>query len=106
MIKIDFPPMNFFVQGIEDVTIPKMVRIREKYEDDKIDDIKAHLVGELDGLDIDRAALKGKSIAITVGSRGIPSLPLMIRTICDKLKEWGAEPFIIPRNGKPRRRHR
>ena len=47
MIKIDFPPMNFFVQGIEDVTIPKMVRIREKYEDDKIDDIKAHLVGEL-----------------------------------------------------------
>ena len=44
MIKIDFPPMNFFVQGIEDVTIPKMVRIREKYEDDKIDDIKAHLV--------------------------------------------------------------
>ncbi len=55
--------MNFFVQGIEDVTIPKMVRIREKYEDDKIDDIKAHLVGELDGLDIDRAALKGKSIA-------------------------------------------
>lgn len=99
MIKIDFPPMNFFVQGIEDVTIPKMVRIREKYEDDKIDDIKAHLVGELDGLDIDRAALKGKSIAITVGSRGIPSLPLMIRTICDKLKEWGAEPFIIPAMG-------
>ena len=29
MIKIDFPPMNFFVQGIEDVTIPKMVRIRK-----------------------------------------------------------------------------
>ncbi len=99
MIKIDFPPMNFFVQGIEDVTIPKMVRIREKYEDDKIDDIKAHLVGELDGLDIDRAALKGKSIAITVGSRGIPSLPLMIRTICDKLKEGGAEPFITPAMG-------
>ena len=23
----------------------------------------------------------------------------MIRTICDKLKEWGAEPFIIPAMG-------
>ena len=43
MKKIDFPDMNFFVQGIEDVTIPKMVRINEKYEDDKIEDIKAHL---------------------------------------------------------------
>lgn len=99
MKKIDFPDMNFFVQGIEDVTIPKMVRIKEKYEDDKIEDIKAHLSQELDALEIDKEALKGKSIAITVGSRGIPSLPLMIRTICDKLKDWGAEPFIIPAMG-------
>ena len=99
MKKIDFPDMNFFVQGIEDVTIPKMVRIKEKYEDDKIEDIKAHLSQELDALEIDKEALKGKSIAITVGSRGIPSLPLMIRTICDKLKDCGAEPFIIPAMG-------
>ncbi len=99
MRKIDFPEMNFFVQGIEDVTIPKMVRIREKYEDDKIEDIKAHLLGELDALDIDKTALKGKSIAVTVGSRGIPENDLMIRTICDKLKEWGADPFIVPAMG-------
>ena len=69
MKKIDFPDMKFFVQGIEDVTIPKMVRIKEKYEDDKIEDIKAHLSQELDALEIDKEALKGKSIAITVGSR-------------------------------------
>ncbi len=99
MKKIDFPDMNFFVQGIEDVKIPKMVRIREKYEDDKIDDIRAHLEGELDALDIDKAALKGKSIAVTVGSRGIPGNDILVRTICDKLKEWGAEPFIIPAMG-------
>lgn len=99
MRKIDFPEMNFFVQGIDEVTIPKMVRIREKYEDDKIEDIKAHLHNELDGLEIDREKLKGKTIAVTVGSRGIPSLPLIIKTICDRLKQWGAEPFIIPAMG-------
>lgn len=99
MRKIDFPEMNFFVQGIDEVIIPKMVRIREKYEDDKIEDIKAHLHNELDGLEIDREKLKGKTIAVTVGSRGIPSLPLIIKTICDRLKQWGAEPFIIPAMG-------
>ena len=96
---IDFPEINFPVQGIEEVPMPKMVRIREKYEADKIEDIKAHLEGELDNIELDRDSLKGKSIAITVGSRGIPHLPLMIRTICDKLKEWGAKPFIIPAMG-------
>ena len=99
MKKIDFPEMDFFVQGIDEVTIPKMVRIREKYEDDKIDDVKAHLINELDNLEIDSQSLRGKKIALTVGSRGIPSLPVLVRTMCDKLKEWGAEPFIIPAMG-------
>ena len=99
MKKIDFPEMDFFVQGIDEVTSPKMVRIREKYEDDKIDDVKAHLINELDSLEIDRQSLRGKKIALTVGSRGIPSLPVLVRTMCDKLKEWGAEPFIIPAMG-------
>ena len=99
MKKIDFPERDFFVQGIDEVTIPKMVRIREKYEDDKIDDVKAHLINELDSLEIDRQSLRGKKIALTVGSRGIPSLPVLVRTMCDKLKEWGAEPFIIPAMG-------
>lgn len=99
MKKIDFPEMDFFVQGIDEVTIPKMVRIREKFEDDKIDDVKAHLINELDSLEIDRQSLRGKKIALTVGSRGIPSLPVLVRTMCDKLKEWGAEPFIIPAMG-------
>ena len=96
---IDFPEISFPVQGIEDVPMPKMVRIREKYEDDKIEDIKGHLTKELDNLEINKAELKDKTIAITVGSRGIPHLPLMVKTICDKLKEWGAKPFIIPAMG-------
>ena len=37
---IEFPEISFPVQGINDVPMPKMVRIREKYEDDKIEDIK------------------------------------------------------------------
>ena len=99
MKKIDFPEINFYVQGMDEVPIPKMVRIRQRYESDFIEDVAAELKKELDSADIDRSALKDKSIAVTVGSRGIPSLQLMIRTLCDKLKEWGAAPFIVPAMG-------
>ena len=99
MTFIDFPEISFPVQGIEDVPMPKMVRVRQKFEADKIDDVRAHMLQEMDKLSIDKAALKGKSIAITVGSRGIPSLPILVRAMGDKLKEWGAEPFVIPAMG-------
>ena len=59
---VEFPEIHFPVQGIEDVPMPKMVRIRQKYESDKIDDIKGHLINELENIKIDRSALKGKSI--------------------------------------------
>ena len=99
MTFIDFPEISFPVQGIEDVPMPKMYRIRELYENDKIDDIRGHVISEMEKVAIDREWIKGKSIAITVGSRGIPDNALIVRTICDTLKKWGAEPFIVPAMG-------
>ena len=96
---IYFPEMNFVVQGIDDVKIPKMVRVLEKYEDDRIEDIRSHLVSRMEQTIQDKEWYKGKRIALTVGSRGIPDLQQMVRTICDALKGWGAEPFIIPAMG-------
>ncbi|MEA5082975.1 MAG: DUF362 domain-containing protein [Lachnospiraceae bacterium] len=95
---IEFPEMSFRVENMEDIKLPKMVKIRQKYPNDKIEDIKSFLIAELDKLG-NKSDLKGKRIAITAGSRGIPDLDIIIRTVCDKLKEWGAEPFIIPAMG-------
>lgn len=99
MTFIDFPEIHVPVQRIENISIPKMVRIREKYETDRIDDVKRHLEAELNALPLDTKSLEGKSIAITVGSRGIPSLSVLVKTICDTLKLWGANPFIVPAMG-------
>ena len=88
MTFIDFPEISFPVQGIEDVPMPKMYRIRQHYESDKIEDIAAHLAGEMERVRVDRNWIRGKSIAITVGSRGIPDNALMVRTLCDTLKKW------------------
>lgn len=95
---INFPEIHFPIQGIEEVKIPRMVRVKQLYDDSKIEDIQGHLEKELSQLHFD-GLLKGKKIAVTVGSRGIPHNALIVRTICDELKKWGADPFIVPAMG-------
>lgn len=95
---IDFPEIHFPIQGIEEIQIPKMVRVRQVYENDEIQDIETHLEKELNKYEFEKQ-VKGKRIALTVGSRGIPQNALIVRTICNQLKEWGALPFIVPAMG-------
>lgn len=95
---INFPEMHAKVQGMEDVPLPEMVTIHQSYDPQKIEHVREHLTAQLNRLP-DHHSYRGKSICITVGSRGIPELDTMVRTMCDVLKEWGAEPFIIPAMG-------
>lgn len=95
---IEFPEIHFKVEGMEGIQVPKMVRIRQKYPSDKIEDIKGTLEAKLDALS-NKQDLAGKRIAITAGSRGIPHIDMITRTICDRLKAWGAQPFIVPAMG-------
>lgn len=95
---INFPEIHTPIQGMELVPIPNMVTIRQQYDGTKIEDVKEHMRRELEKVP-DKDGYKGKRICITAGSRGIPDLDVMLRTICDTLKEWGAQPFIIPSMG-------
>lgn len=96
---IDFPESNIKVEGMEKVNIPKMVKIKQKYDDFKINDLKKCVSDEMDNKLNSKDSYKGKRICITAGSRGIPEIDIMMREIVDKLKSWGAEPFIIPAMG-------
>lgn len=97
---IHFPPVtDVIVQGMEDIRLPQMVRIRQKYDDQHIYDIPGCVIDELDRRIKNKQWFRGKRICITAGSRGIPHLDVIIYTICTRLKEWGAKPFIIPAMG-------
>ena len=43
MIRINFPEVQFPIQGMDEVVLPKMVRIRQFYDNTKIEDIPAYL---------------------------------------------------------------
>ncbi len=57
------------------------------------------IVTALDGLYLPPERLRGRRIAVTVGSRGIASLQRLVRATCDWLKTQGASPFICPAMG-------
>lgn len=95
---IQFPEVHVAVQGLDEVELPEMVTIRQRYDAAKIDNVEGALRDQLEALP-SHGAYDGKRIAITVGSRGIPHLPEMVRAICDVLKEWGAQPFVVPAMG-------
>ena len=63
----------------------------------------AHLEKEihqvLSGVNLPADRLKGRRIAVSVGSRGIANLPEIVRGICGWLKAQGAQPFVFPAMG-------
>ena len=61
MKNINFPEISFPIQGINSVPMPQMVRIRQKFEDDKIEDITSHLQQKLEQSKM-AANAKGKEL--------------------------------------------
>jgi hypothetical protein len=63
----------------------------------------SNLQGEIEralmALRLSNENLRGRRIALSVGSRGIANLREIARTICDWLKAQGATPFIFPAMG-------
>ena len=99
MATMKFEKIYFPVTGIEKIKIPQVVRVHQEFNKQKIEDVPGTLSQQLDQLNIDKEALRGKSIAISVGSRGIPYNMEMVKTIVEKLKAWGAQPFVTAAMG-------
>lgn len=62
-------------------------------------DLDAEVRRELSSLALPPARLRGRRIAVTVGSRGVASVAEIARAICAWLKEQGATPFVFAAMG-------
>ncbi len=96
---ISFPEIHVPVQGMDAVPLPEMVTIQQSFDSQRIYDVADCLEKQMEAVIDNKVQFSGKRICITVGSRGIPALDLMVREMCDVLKGWGASPFIIPAMG-------
>jgi len=85
---------------LKNVALPRFNKVAYDFGGlDIIEDLKSAVLDAMarEGT-LDRIT-SGQSVAVTAGSREISHIDVILRTVCDALKERGAKPFIIPAMG-------
>lgn len=81
------------------MTLPQMLRIRQKLDETRIGDVAAAVRSEMERIKLSTRIKPGSQIAITAGSRGIADFAAVIKAIVNEVKGVGGNPFIIPAMG-------
>lgn len=89
--------VNFgnLLDGIE---MPEMYLVHQQFPKEKIEETEKKVREEMEQK-FGSAALTGKRIAVTAGSRGISHCAAILKTVIDFFREKGAAPFVIPSMG-------
>ncbi len=80
-------------------SLPLMHRIRQRFEQPKLDDPEAVVVDQLQRLNLAGHVKPGQTVALTVGSRGIRNIHNIARGVVTHLKSLGLKPYIVPAMG-------
>ena len=78
---------------------PRMVRVRQRFDRTRIDNIPAAVRQTLGKVDWKQRIRPGQSVALTAGSRGIANIPIILHSTVQFLRDLGAAPFIVPAMG-------
>jgi len=93
-------PMNSIERIVSKEKIPRVVKVRQFFDDSKIADPAQELRRKIrENLSYQTKITPGMRIAVAVGSRGVSHIPEFAREIVAALKEKGAEPFVFPAMG-------
>ncbi len=84
---------------IGSMPLPKMVKVRQKLNDEILQDIPGEIRKQILKDKIAATVKPGMSVAVTCGSRGIANIALIIKETVSLLTELGAKPFVFPAMG-------
>lgn len=79
--------------------LPRFHRATQPWQQPRIDDVAGHVAAALQAPALRAAVRPGARVAVTAGSRGIGCKAAVVRQVVVALKEWGAQPFILPAMG-------
>ena len=77
----------------------KMRRIMQILEEKKIENIPEEIAKEFEKIRLSKRIKPGMQIGITVGSRGIKNIPLIIKCVIEEVRKRGGVPFILAAMG-------
>jgi len=84
------------VTGAPGVRLPDLVRVRQRFEAPRLDDVEGRLRELLAGSTLASRLAPGARVALTAGSRGVRDLVPVLRTVADFVRSAGGEPFLVP----------
>ena len=90
--------MNIFESLFQEVEVPELIPVRFRLPVGKIrrEDIRPAIEASLAERDLLGRIRPGSRVAVTVGSREIPHMDEIARSVVELVKEQGAEPFLFP----------
>lgn len=78
---------------------PKMMRIRQTFDDTALDDIPGEITRQLANLKLESFVKKGQSVAVACSSRGLANYGTIVKAVVSFLKQLKLDPFLIPAMG-------
>ena len=94
-----FDNVEINIPGGLDFAIPKMFRVKQNFENHKIDDVAAAVKKQIERPEIKGKVFPGKTIAVGVGSRGVANINIAVKALVESLKDLGVNPFVFPAMG-------
>ena len=77
----------------------RLIKIHQKFNSEKLNNIPEVISKEFERIQLNRKIKSGMKIGITVGSRGIDNLQLIIKSIIFEIKKRKGTPFILTAMG-------
>jgi len=81
------------------MSLPGLVEVSQRLWDQRVPEVAGCVRAEMDRVDLKGLLPAGGRVAITVGSRGLANLPLIVRALVEEVRRRGAEPFLVPAMG-------
>ena len=81
------------------MSFPRMMRVHQNFEAPTLEDIPGAVRQEVATLNLSSKVKPGQTVAISVGSRGIANIALIVKSLVEELKAIGLEPFLVPAMG-------
>ncbi|RDW21887.1 hypothetical protein CWR48_02285 [Oceanobacillus arenosus] len=89
--------MGVLQELLQDIPVPKMVKVKQTFDKSQVEDVSGTLKAELEK--VKDTIEPGMEIAIAVGSRGVDRIVEITAITVQFLKDLGAKPFIVPSMG-------
>lgn len=98
IVTIDYPHSPVTPE-IAALRLPRVMKARQCFVGPELCDIPAAVRGEMERVNLAARFNPGARVAITVGSRGISSIPQVAAAIAAEVRRCGGDPFIVPSMG-------